>query len=164
MKNYFDIFGLNIDFKIDKKQLKTIFKEKIVEFHPDKFTNANSSEKITSIQNTALINTAFNTLNSNLLRATYLLELQNINAFNEKDTQMNGEFLMQMIEMQESLAELKDEFEIDEFIDNIDLKIKNNVVNLTNSFQSDDLLQAKNLVRELKFYEQTKSRANDKIE
>ena len=77
---------------------------------------------------------------------------------------MNGEFLMQMIEMQENLAELKDEFEIDEFIDDINLKIKNNVTSLDISFDNDDLLQAKNLVRELKFYEQTKSRANDKIE
>ena len=86
MKNYFDIFDLNIDFKIDKKQLKIIFKEKITEFHPDKFINSTSQAKITSIQNTALINTAFTTLNSNLLRATYILELKNINAFDEKDT------------------------------------------------------------------------------
>jgi DnaJ-domain-containing protein 1 len=55
----------------------------------------------------AIINTAFDTLKSPLLRATYLLELQGINAFDEKDTQMDVDFLMNQIELRESLEAIK---------------------------------------------------------
>jgi molecular chaperone HscB len=53
------------------------------------------------------------------LRATYLLELQGINAFDEKDTQMDVDFLISQIELRESLEAIKttkDEMALEESI------------------------------------------------
>jgi molecular chaperone HscB len=97
-----------------------------------------------------------------LTRASYILELNNINAFDEKDTQMNGAFLMEMIELQEELESLDSDSKIDKFIKNIDEKIQTNIQNLALSFDKNNLEKAKNLVRELKFYNQTKIKAKDK--
>jgi molecular chaperone HscB len=160
MQNYFDIFDLPLSFNIDKTKLKESFNQQIILFHPDKFID--ESQKATAVKNTSLLNTAFNTLKSDLTRASYILELNNISAFDEKDTQMNGAFLMEMIELQEELESLDSDSKIDKFIKNIDEKIQTNIKNLALSFDDNNLEKSKNLVRELKFYSQTKNKANIK--
>jgi molecular chaperone HscB len=64
------------------------------------------------------------------LRATYLLELQGINAFDEKDTQMDVDFLMSQIELRESLEAIKttkDEMALEDFIVDITGKVAQNI-------------------------------------
>ncbi len=156
MQNYFELFSLKLNFNIDLSELELAYRQKVAEFHPDKFASGTDKEKSLALQNTSLINTAYNTLKSSLLRATYLLELEGINAFDEKDTQMNVDFLMSQVELRESLEVIesdKDEMKLDDFIENISAKIKMNIDNISAAFNSDHA-QIKNLVRELKFYEQ----------
>jgi molecular chaperone HscB len=158
MQNYFELFSLTPNFDIDTNQLESAYQQQIAKFHPDNFATGSDKEKNLSLQNTALINTAYGTIKSALLRATYLLELDGINAFDEKDTQMDAGFLMSQIELRESLEGIelsKDELELDDFIEHISKKIKNNINCISNAFESTkDKEQIKNLVRELKFYEQ----------
>ena len=156
MQNYFELFSLKLNFNIDLSELELAYRQKVAEFHPDKCASGTDKEKSLALQNTSLINTAYNTLKSSLLRATYLLELEGINAFDEKDTQMNVDFLMSQVELRESLEVIesdKDEMKLDDFIENISAKIKMNIDNISAAFNSDHA-QIKNLVRELKFYEQ----------
>ena len=156
MQNYFELFSLKLNFNIDLSELEFAYQQQVAEFHPDKFASGTDKEKSLALQNTSLINTAYNTLKSSLLRATYLLELEGINAFDEKDTQMNVDFLMSQVELRESLEVIesdKDEMKLDDFIENISAKIKMNIDNISAAFNSDHA-QIKNLVRELKFYEQ----------
>ena len=130
----------------------------MAKFHPDKFAAGSDKEKNFALQNTSLVNTAYDTLKSALLRATYLLELDGVNAFDEKDTQMDIDFLMSQIALRESLEAIeasKDELELDDFIEQVSNKIKKNInaiIALFDSTQNAD--EIKNLVRELKFYEQ----------
>ncbi|SMN02311.1 Chaperone protein HscB [uncultured Candidatus Thioglobus sp.] len=162
MKNYFGLFSLNADFSIDLDALEEVYQTEIAKFHPDKFATGGDKEKTLALQNTALINTAFDTLKSPLLRATYLLELQGINAFDEKDTQMDVDFLMNQIELRESLSEIqssKDEMALDDFIEAISIKIKQNITQIEQGFKLDKLDTIKNLVRELKFYTQLETQA-----
>jgi molecular chaperone HscB len=84
MKNYFELFSLEADFSIDLVALEQIYQTQIARHHPDKFATGSDKEKTLAVQNTSLINSAFDTLKSPLLRATYLLELQGIDAFDEK--------------------------------------------------------------------------------
>jgi molecular chaperone HscB len=97
-----------------------------------------------------------------LERAAYLLELNNINAFDEKDTQMNSSFLMEMIDLQEALETLEESAKINTFITTIDTKINNTTQQLSAAFLQQNFDDAKNLVRELKFYNQTKDKAQQK--
>jgi molecular chaperone HscB len=115
------------------------------------------------VQNTSLINSAFDTLKSPLLRATYLLELQGIDAFDEKDTQMNVNFLISQIELRESLEAIKaeeNEMALDDFIADVGGKIKINIEQIQVFFKENSLDKIKNLVRELKFYIQLNTQAN----
>jgi molecular chaperone HscB len=163
MQNYFELFSLTPNFDIDLTELESIYQQQVSRFHPDNFATSSDKEKILALQNTSLINTAYDTLKSALLRATYLLELDGINAFDEKDTQMNVDFLMSQIELREALELIqvnKDELELDNFIDNINLKINQNIKQMQTFFETNNLLKIKNLVRELKFYEQLNISAN----
>jgi molecular chaperone HscB len=162
MQNYFELFSLMANFKVDLNQLESAYQQQVAQFHPDKFAASSELEKNLALQNTSLINTAYDTLKSPLLRATYLLELDGINVFDEKDTQMDADFLMAQIELGESLEAIelsKDELKLDDFIEKIADKINGNVDNIAQSFELKKSIQAKNLTRELKFYEQISQRA-----
>lgn len=157
MQNYFELFSLEADFAIDLKALENAYQTQIAHYHPDKFVNKSDKEKSLALQNTSLINTAFETLSSALLRATYLLELQGINAFDEKDTQMDASFLINQIVLRESLEAIesaKDELAVDDFIENISNKIERNIEKIQSLFEIKAFNKIKNLVRELKFYTQ----------
>lgn len=164
MQNYFELFSLKLNFNIDLTELELAYQQKVTEFHPDKFATGSDKEKSLALQNTSLINAAYDTLKSALLRATYLLELEGINAFDEKDTQMDVNFLMSQIEFRESLEVIessKDEMNLDDFIEKITAKIKLNIIDISQAFKVDQKPQkVKNLVRELKFYEQLNLHAN----
>ncbi|WXT99363.1 MAG: Co-chaperone protein HscB [Catillopecten margaritatus gill symbiont] len=163
MQTYFELFGLEPSFDIDVSVLEQIYQTQIAKHHPDKFVAKSEKEQTLALQNTSLINTAFDTLKSPLLRATYLLELNDINAFDEKDTQMDMDFLMSQIELRESLEVIektKDEMDLDDFIENIGNKVAQNIDKIKQSFEINALSDIKNLVRELKFYTQLKTQAN----
>jgi molecular chaperone HscB len=163
MPNFFEIFSLKKTFDIDLEALKRAHQDQVVKFHPDKFATANEEEKKQSLQNTSLINTGFDVLSQPLERANYLLELSGINAFDEKDTQMDVEFLMKQIELQEELSLIKaekDALNLDGFLEKINQLIQENIQKIKENFQKNALSQVKNLVRELKFYTQLQSRAN----
>ena len=163
MQNYFELFSIDVDFSIDLELLESTYQQQIAKFHPDKFATHSDKEKSLALQNTSLINTAFDTLKSPLLRATYLLELQDIDAFDEKDTQMDVAFLMSQIELREQLESIesnKDELELDVFVENINQKVSQNIEQIEQLFVVNDLDKIKNLVRELKFYVQLNAQAN----
>ncbi len=163
MQNYFELFSLTPNFDIDLSELESAYQQQVAQFHPDNFATGSDKEKNLALQNTSLINTAYDTLKSALLRATYLLELDGINAFDEKDTQMNVDFLMSQIKLREKLEIIessKDEVDLDEFIEQISEKIKKNISDINHAFKSTKSQdQIKNLVRELKFYQQLDAHA-----
>lgn len=163
MQNYFELFSLVPDFDINITKLNTQYQQQVAKFHPDKFASGSDKQKVLALQNTSLINTAFETLKSPLSRANYLLELNGINVFDEKDTQMNVDFLISQIELRESLEAIqtaKDEAALDTFIKNISNKIKDNVKKIHQAFIDKDDIKNKNMVRELKFYQQLQQQAN----
>ena len=163
MQNYFALFSLEAGFSIDLNTLESAYQVKISKFHPDNFVTKNDKERSIALQNTSLINTAYETLKSPLLRATYLLELQGINAFDEKDTQMDIDFLMNQITLREQLESLevdKDELALDDFIEQVSQKVTQNIEQISQLFKLDNFSEIKNLVRELKFYTQLNTQAN----
>ena len=78
------------------------------------------------------------------------------------DTSMDMEFLLAQIELRESLEAIKanqDELELDDFIETIGDKIKDNIERISQGFDSENLPGVRNLVRELKFYTQLHQQA-----
>lgn len=167
LTNYFALFALKSDFCVDLSALESAYQTQIAQFHPDKFATQNPQKQTIALQNTALINTAYDTLKSPLKRATYLLELSNINAFDEKDTQMDADFLMAQIEYRQALERLEIDENINEiegFIGKMDILEKQYITDISQFFKAKNLEKVKQNVRELRFYQQLKNHANELLD
>ena len=158
MQNYFELFDLETSFFISDSILKDSYRREIARFHPDKFASKTDSEKLQALQNTSLLNTAFESIKSPLNRASYLLKLEGVDPFDEKDTAMEHDFLTSQIELREELEVIEskaDSDQLEDFILKIDSHIQSKVESISNAFQvNSDSLEIKKDVRELKFYEQ----------
>ena len=158
MQNYFELFDLETSFFISDSNLKDSYRREIARFHPDKFASKTDSEKLQALQNTSLLNTAFEMIKSPLNRASYLLKLDGVDPFDEKDTAMDHDFLISQIDLREELEVIEsktDSDQLEDFIVRIDSHIQSKVESISNAFQvNSDSLQIKKDVRELKFYEQ----------
>ncbi len=154
-KNYFELFGLPVRFGIDLEDLSLRYRDLQRTVHPDRFANASEQEKRLSLQQTALINEAFQTLKSPLPRARYLLELNGIN-LDDNDTAMDPGFLMEQMELREEVAELRgkdDPFgELNKLRDRIESKERELVESLQQLFNvGEELENGKDLVRRMQF-------------
>ena len=106
-QNYFEIFGLPIDFQIDSSLLTERYRELQKTVHPDRYANASDRDRRLAVQQAALINEALDTLKLPLKRARYLLQLNGIEFDDEKETHMDPEFLMEQMELREAVADVR---------------------------------------------------------
>ena len=164
MQNYFELFDLETSFFVDDEALKKAYQAQVTRFHPDNFATKSQAEQLKALQSTSLLNSAYVALKTPLNRASYLLNLEDINPFDEKDTNMDANFLLSQIELREqleSIKELHDNSALDDFIERVRDLINDNVTSISEAFtNSRDLQEIKMLVRELKFYEQLNKEAN----
>ena len=158
MQNYFELFDLETSFFVDDEALKKAYQDQVTRFHPDNFATKSQSEQLQALQSTSLLNSAYTALKTPLNRASYLLNLEDVNPFDEKDTNMDANFLVSQIELREqleSIKELQDNSSLDDFIGRVQDFINDNVVSISEAFRQSGVLQEiKKLVRELKFYDQ----------
>ena len=104
-QNYFELFGLETGFVLDRAALDTAFLELQKKYHPDRFAHKGDAEQRQAVQNSTHLNTAYEALKSPLLRAQYLLSLQGVVSAEESRKQLPMDFLMQQMELRETLAE-----------------------------------------------------------
>lgn len=106
-KNYFELFGLPLAFEVDSADLASRYRELQRRFHPDRFASAPESERRLSMQMTAQINAAYQTLRDVVARARYLLSLQGVETDEETDTRMDPVFLMEQMELREAVDDAR---------------------------------------------------------
>ncbi len=97
-QNYFELFGLDMTFQLDKQAMQERLKQLLAEFHPDRFVNADDQQKRLSVQQSSWLNQASQTLNNPVTRARYMLELKGIELNDEAETTSDTVFLMEQIE------------------------------------------------------------------
>jgi len=158
-QNYFELFGLKPAFELDIDSIAARYRDLQRAVHPDKFANAPDQERRLSVQQAAQINEAYQTLKLPLSRARYLLELNGI-TLNDNDTAMEPMFLMEQMELRESLAEVRgkpDPFAaLMTLRDTIEGKERDFVADLSAAFGSGEqsaLEGARETVRKLQFME-----------
>ncbi len=97
-------------------------------------------------------------------RASYLLKLEGLDPFDERDTAMNQDFLISQIGLREELEDLEEDLDsigLEDFMERIDLYIEKNTESIYKAFElKSDLMDIKMNVRELKFYDQLYKEAN----
>ena len=106
-QNYFEIFGLPIDFNVDMERLAERYRELQKELHPDRFAAGTEHEKRLSMQWSTLVNTANEILQSPLSRAIYMLEQKGLTI--DHNPQLPAQFLMRHIELREELETLEED-------------------------------------------------------
>lgn len=103
-KNYFELFGLPTGFDVDAGDLSLRYRELQRRVHPDRHSSASPEERRLSMQLTTLVNEAYQTLKDPVRRGRYLLTLQGV-VWDETDTAMDPAFLMEQMELRETLEE-----------------------------------------------------------
>lgn len=109
--NYFEFFDIPVAFKIDEAELKRRFYENSKKYHPDFYTLESDEKQAEILELSTLNNEAYQTLSDFDRRLKYILELKNALA-EEGKNKVPQDFLMEMMEINESLMEL--EFDFDE--------------------------------------------------
>ena len=108
MHSHFELFGLTPAFAIEGEALERSYREIQSKVHPDRFAHAGDAERRASLQWTTRVNEAYRTLKDPVQRAKHLLELHGVDLAFETNTAMPPEFLMQQMELRETLEEAKD--------------------------------------------------------
>jgi len=158
--NYFELFNIPVSFELDMVALTERYRVLQHVVHPDRFASATDSEKCLSVQQSAYINEAKQTLKAPLKRAKYILELKGVNMSSETSTQMDQGFLMEQIELREEIAAIsasKNPMEtvltVNAKIDRSMAKLYENLVICLASDKAGDLEIARDSVRRLQFFE-----------
>ena len=157
-RNYFELFGLPAGFEIDVQALTERYRDLQRSVHPDRFTNATDRERRLSMQQASLINEAYQSLKEPLKRARYLLGLNGIDINDESNTIMDTTFLMQQMELRETLEELSGKSDpmtaLEEFSAEVESMINDLISQLSSCFgdsSEDALNRAHGLSLQLQF-------------
>src|SRR5215212_4975031 len=103
--SYFELFGLEPAFALDAAALEGAYREIQSRVHPDRFAHAGDAERRASLQWTTRVNEAYRTLKNPVQRASHILSLHGVDVAFETNTAMPQNFLMQQMELRESLED-----------------------------------------------------------
>eukprot|EP01147_Barroeca_monosierra_P000934 gene934-4188_t len=135
--DFFALFKEQASFDIAIKNIENKFRSLQNKLHPDRFALKSERERDYSGKLSAHINFAFKTIQSPLQRALYLLQL-NGHPVVEQERAADTEFLMEVMELNEQLAEVgEDEYNLLNFEQAIkgNKSIQTSPYNLLNPFR-----------------------------
>jgi molecular chaperone HscB len=167
-KNHFELFGLPVAFDIDADDLASRYRELQRRVHPDKFASASDQERRLSLQMTAQVNEAFQTLKDPVRRGRYLLSLRGVDIDAETDTAMDPAFLMEQMEWREGLEELR---QVDnprkrlvELANRLEQGMQDKIARFRQAIAGDGpeaTARARNIAREMQFLEKLRREIDD---
>lgn len=105
--NYFEIFGIPVQLKLDKETLRDRFFELSRQYHPDYFVSRTQVEQALALERSSLLNKAWRTFQDPPEIIKYVLKLKGLLAEEEK-YELPAEFLMEMLEINEQLMDAGD--------------------------------------------------------
>lgn len=160
-QNYFEIFGLPVDYAVDASALAERFRNLQKEMHPDKHAASSEHEQRLSMQWSSLINTAHDTLKAPLPRAIYMMELKGREV--DHNPTLPPAFLMEQIELREELEALEGDPAAIEKLDAFKARVRGVAREIENEFGrviDDDDERALVAVYELQFMTRLLDAAN----
>lgn len=153
-------------FELDQSQLLNQYRDLQKELHPDRFIQADDHQKLLAVQNTALVNEAYQTLKNPTSRAAYLL-LQAGKEIPNDTTIQDSVFLISQMELRESMADIPDSSSPEDKlealrteVDQLSDDIKKEFVQHWQKGCEAELKQAVLSVQKLKFYDKLAAELN----
>ncbi len=167
-QNHFELFGFPTSYDLDLLKLSEIYRELQKTVHPDRFANASDREKLLSAQKATQVNEAYGCLKSPILRAQYLLEINNIKFNDETETIQDPEFLMEQMELREALVDVRSSNDALVSLEKMLVDIANRISSsqdklshLLTELTENNLLRAKKRIQELQFLIKLQREAED---
>ncbi len=114
--NYFEFYSIPLVFQVNQAHLKKIFYANSKKYHPDFYTLETEEKQQEVLELSSLNNKAYNTLRDFDARMKYILELKKILG-EEGNNQLPQEFLMEMMDINESIMELEFEYNQDQYLE-----------------------------------------------
>ena len=102
-QNYFEMFDVPENYRLDSVQLEQQYHALQTQVHPDKFAHLPEAQRRLSMQWASRVNEAYQTLRSPVARARYLLSLYGVDTQEETNTAMPMDFLMEQMEWREAV-------------------------------------------------------------
>jgi molecular chaperone HscB len=102
---------LPAQFDLDPQVIEQAFFDKSKELHPDRFATAPAAERVAALSKSRALNDAYQTLKKPVPRAEYLLARAGVTIGDNE--QVDGDFLMRVLELREELAEAKAAHDLD---------------------------------------------------
>src|SRR5688572_29521424 len=101
----FGLLGLPAQFDLDPQVIERAFFDRSKALHPDRFASAPAAERAAALSKSRALNDAYQTLKKPVPRAEYLLERGGVSIGDNE--QLEPEFLMEILELREELAEAR---------------------------------------------------------
>lgn len=109
--NYFELFEIPVQLKVDAKSLTSRFFELSKKYHPDYFINKDTEAQAEVLEKSALLNKAYKTFQNPDEMIKYVLQLKGLLEEEEK-YELPPDFLMEVLEINERLMDAEDNPEI----------------------------------------------------
>lgn len=166
--NYFEIFGIPIQLKVDKNELPKKYFELSRKFHPDFYANSTPSEQNRALEITTSLNKALKTFQNPDDTIKYVLQLKGLLEEEEK-YQLPPDFLMEVLEINEKLMDAGDNDEtkvnLQSAIDSLQSEIYDPVRKIVEHYQEGvttekELLQVKEYYYKKKYLHRIQQQLN----
>ncbi|XP_012929648.1 iron-sulfur cluster co-chaperone protein HscB, mitochondrial-like [Heterocephalus glaber] len=142
----------NHSFRIDTTKLQHRYQQLQRLVHPDFFSQRSQIEKELSEKHSTLVNDAYKTVLAPLSRGLYLLRLHGIEIPEGTDYEMDNQFLMEIMEINEKLAEAQNEAAIEEIESTVRAKQNEFTEHVSKPFEQDDFEKAKEILTKMRYF------------
>ena len=189
VNNYFDLFNLDLNYKVDKSELTKRFRQLMRTLHPDLYTLKSTVrntlvrfdqlkfiliflisaklEKEYSSSHASCLNKAYNILSSPIERGQYVLELKEVDyekeayeALDQSDDDRQ-QILSDIMELNELLDEITTKEQLIELENKLDLVMEPFEKQLEAAFEALDFKKAVKVVAKMKYYQNIDERLKD---
>jgi molecular chaperone HscB len=103
----FETLGIARGYEVDLAAVERTHRELSRALHPDKFVSATASERRAALSKAVEVNEAWRIVRDPIRRAEALLALAGVAVGENREPKADPEFLMEMLEQREALAEAK---------------------------------------------------------
>ena len=150
--SYFFMLGLEEQFILpEETDLEGAYHARAMAVHPDRFLAKSKQEQHHAQQHTALLNTAYQTLNDPVLRASYLLQRKGWGLPENTTALISAEMMAQQFDLREHLSELNNPAALNKLDKEVETEVITVLAALARAFEKQQQQAAQQATIQLQF-------------